>query len=144
VSSAARDRPAGRLDLWEVLLPEVKRLSAELVKIDASLDDERPASAAVGGGGLERPQEGVIDQYRSLPGRDRDGRVIGPVTCYGGVDRGRPGEALVGGGLHQRLLVVEPIAGVDPGQHQGVGGAGAGGAPLATPRLGKLSVRVHA
>jgi hypothetical protein len=89
--------PQAGLTLWRCCWPEVKRLSAELVKIDAYLDDERPASAAVGGGGLEWPQEGVVDQYRSLPGRDRDGRVIGPVACYGGVDRGRPGASQEGG-----------------------------------------------
>jgi hypothetical protein len=72
--------PQAGLTLWRCCWPEVKRLSAELVKIDAYLDDERPTSAAVGGGGLEWPQEGVVDQYRSLPGRDRDGRVIGPVA----------------------------------------------------------------
>jgi hypothetical protein len=56
--------PQAGLTLWRCCWPEVKRLSAELVKIDAYLDDERPASAAVGGGGLEWPQEGVVDQVQ--------------------------------------------------------------------------------
>jgi hypothetical protein len=113
--------PQAGLTLWEVLLPEeVKRLPAELARSTPTWTTAALHPRGFGGGGLEWPQEGVIDQVQvAAGGRDRDGRVVGPVACYGGgVDWGRPGEALVGGGLHQGLLVVEPVAGVGPGQHQ--------------------------
>jgi hypothetical protein len=105
--------PQAGLTLWEVLLPEeVKRLPAELARSTPTWTTTALHPRGFGGGGLEWPQEGVIDQVQvAAGGRDRDGRVVGPVACYGGgVDWGRPGEALVGGGLHQGLLVVEPVA----------------------------------
>jgi hypothetical protein len=81
--------PQAGLTLWEVLLPEeVKRLPAELARSTPTWTTTALHPPGFGGGGLEWPQEGVIDQVRSLP--------VGEIATAGLSDRSLARAALTG------------------------------------------------